>query len=114
MKQTGLRGPFPLTEDGIDKNVKLIAPGTYVLGESDQGDFDIYYVGRSDKDVNRRLHKHEDANFEFMYEYYPSPKAAYFTECRLYHKYDPPANRKHPDRPDGTKLRCPVCGEPNY
>ena len=51
MANSGLRGPFPLTENGINQNVTRLSLGAYALGSSKEGTFYIGYVGRSDSDV---------------------------------------------------------------
>jgi len=56
MASTGLRGPFPLTDHGIIDNVTKTSPGAYALGKTRYATYYIGRVGRSDDDVNRRLH----------------------------------------------------------
>ncbi len=109
MARSGLRGPFPLTDHGINDNVTKTSPGAFALGKTRYAAYDIARVGRSDDDVNRRLHDYIWANEQFKYEYYPSPKAAFEKECRLYHDFKPPHNKIHPDRQSGTDWKCPVC-----
>ena len=77
MASSGLRGPFPLTENGIDTNVTETSPGAYALGRMKNDTFLISYVGRSDSDVNDRLHDHEGNLPRFKFEYYGSAKAAF-------------------------------------
>ena len=109
MASSGLRGPYPLTEDGINENVTRRSPGVYALGYSKNRKFHIKYVGRSDSDVGGRLHDHEGTHSQFKFEYYASSKAAFEKECHLYHDFDPPENKIHPDRPAGKDWECPVC-----
>ena len=109
MANSGLRGPFPLTANGINDNVISTSAGAYALGRSEDGMFYIDYVGRSDSDVNDRLHDHVGENPQFKYEYYSSSKAAFEKECRLYHDFEPPRNKIHPDRPNSSNWKCPVC-----
>ena len=109
MASSGLRGPYPLTKDGIDGEVTSISPGAYALGHSDNNTFYIDYVGRSDTDVNDRLHDHIGDNPQFKYEYYASSKAAFEKECHLYHDFKPPRNNIHPARPQGRDWECPRC-----
>ena len=110
MANAGLRGPFPLTENGINRNVTRRSPGAYALGHSADNTFYIYYIGRSDADVRDRLHYHKGTQREFKYEYYASSKSAFEKECRLYHAFSPPGNKVHPSRPAGRDWKCPVCG----
>jgi hypothetical protein len=82
MATSGLRGPFPLTDSSIDTNVTKVSPGAYALGNVDQQKtFRIAYVGRSDVDVNDRLHDHVGKYTSFKYEYYKSPDKAYEKQC---------------------------------
>ena len=76
MANSGLRGTFPLTNDGVKNNVVSSSPGAYALGEKRDGTFYISYVGRSDTEVGRRLLSHIGKHTAFKYEYYDSPKAA--------------------------------------
>lgn len=109
MASSGLWGPFTLTENGINGNVTQTSAGAYALGRVEDGTFYIGYVGRSDKDVNDRLHDHVGTHPKFKFEYYRSAKAAFEKECRLYHDFDPPGNDVHPGRPSGSGWKCPSC-----
>ena len=51
-----MSGSYPLTADAIDANLTGKWPGNYALGYLDGGTFMVFYVGRSDSDVKRRLH----------------------------------------------------------
>ena len=66
-------------------------------------------MGRSDKDLNDRLKDHIGEYGRFKFEYYGSAKAAFEKECHLYHDFTPQDNKIHPDRPDGSNWKCPVC-----
>ena len=112
MACSGLRGPYPLTTTGVSDNAMHIVPGAYALGRVVNGSiFLISYVGRSDKDVNARLHDHvEGEHSSFKFEPYASAKAAFEKECDLYHDFSPPGNKVHPARPVGTRWKCPRCG----
>ena len=110
MAQNGLRGPFALTDQVIDQEVGASQPGAYVLEEStDLIHFHVVYVGRSDTDVNNQLHVHVGSYKRFRYEYCISAQAAFEKECALYHDFEPRDNPIHPQRPPGTKWRCPRC-----
>lgn len=113
MASTGLRGPFPLTRDGVDAAVTFAMPGTYALGHINQHDqFVVEYAGRADDDVNARLKDHVPEPYQkFKFEYYASAKEAYFKECRIYHDFRPRDNKIHPAAPKGSYLSCPVCGQ---
>ena len=109
MVSSGLGGPFPLTDHGIIDNATKTSPGAYALGKTRYATYYIGRVGRSDDDVNRRLHDYIWDYEQFKYEYYPSPKAAFEKECRLYHDFKPLGNKIHPDRPSETNWKCPTC-----
>jgi hypothetical protein len=112
MATTGLFGPHRLSKDGIDAAMKDVGAGVYALGHSADGrNLTVQYVGRSDSDLKTRLHQHEGEYILFKYGYLPDAKAAFERECILFHDFNPPDNKYHPDRPDGTKYPCPrKCG----
>ena len=110
MASTGLSGPHPLTESGINNNVTAGKIGAYALGHTKDGTFYVDYVGRSDSDVNSRLHNWKVSYEQFKFGYYDTKKAAFEKECRLYHDFKPTDNKVHPDKPTGTSYKCPVCG----
>ena len=107
-----MKGPYSLTTEQIDEVVTRTSPGNYALGKkNDEGSFLAGYVGRSDSDVNDRL-KYWARNSKrplFKFSYATSAKSAFEKECRNYHDFDPPGNDVHPQRPDGTDWKCPVC-----
>jgi len=115
---SGLYGPYPLRSEDIDEHFsKLIftdSPGVYALGTVDRrGSPVVNYVGRSDTDLNGRLHDHVGEDPTFWAVRTAPPTAAYLQECRLYHRYDPPRNKNHPGQPEGSDEHCPVCGHPH-
>jgi hypothetical protein len=109
-----MEGPFPLDSQSINNEVEK-AIGVYILGKNnDVKSFKPRYVGRSDNNLNKRLHDHEKENYtHFMYLYAGSIKDAFEMECRLFHMYGQEIildNKKHPDRPgQWIYLSCPVC-----
>jgi len=50
-----MQGCYPLSSRAIEERLTRIAPGNYALGYLDGEDFTVFYVGRSDSDVRRRL-----------------------------------------------------------
>ncbi len=52
-----MRGPYPLSDPSIDRQVQRISAGNYALGYMEGDVFLVFYVGRSDSDVNRELHE---------------------------------------------------------
>lgn len=113
MANTGLKGPYELTDKSINENVTLTSAGAYALGESRNGTFYVSYVGRSDDDVNDRLHDWAGKYETFKFDYFDLPKAAFEKECRLYHDFGGSEgkldNKEHPDRPDNSSWQCSVC-----
>jgi len=112
MAKSGLKGSYPLTHDKIDEVVKRISPGTYALGYKNDTSFIIKYVGRSDSDLNNRLHDYIEEYGRFKYGYATSAKEAFKKECSLYHDFgesDKLDNDNHPDRPNKSNWECPIC-----
>ncbi len=108
---TGLHGPHPLTHDSVDRAVRGTGPGAYALGHVGSNDvFYVTYVGRSDTNLNKRLHEHIGAYKEFKFGLYDTAKQAFEKECELYHDFNQTDNDVHPARPVGTNYRCPVLG----
>ena len=52
-----MSGSFSLDDEVIDEVVSRTSPGNYALGYMDGDTFLVFYVGRSDSDVRRRLHE---------------------------------------------------------
>lgn len=109
MASSGLKGAYPLTEQDIDKQITQISAGAYALGRTKGEKFLVSYVGRSDSDVNDRLKDHVGDYNQFKFDYFSSAKAAFEKECNLYHDFDPPGNKSHPDRPNNSNWSCPRC-----
>lgn len=108
---TGLHGPHPLSNAGIDAAARGVGPGAYALGEVDSaGTFRVHYVGRSDEDLNGRLKDHVGNYGVFKYGFFDNAEAAYRKECAMYHDFSPPDNSVHPARPKGSRLTCGACG----
>lgn len=110
MSTRTLRGPFALIDREVDRQVTRTSAGAYALNRGgSSGTFYVHYVGRSDVDINGRLKAHVGNYRRFMFEYCPSPKAAFEQECGLYHDFTPSDNLVHPARPAGSTWRCPRC-----
>jgi len=113
MATLDMKGSYPLTDEKIDDVVTRTSAGNYALGHKDDDTFIVQYIGRSDSDVNKRLHKWVGGKYNrFKYSYSSSPKAAFERECRNYHDFgenEKLDNSSHPDRPDGSGWECPVC-----
>lgn len=109
-----MEGSYDLTEQSINTKVSKISAGNYALGYlNEENIFVVQYVGRSDYDVNERLQDHIGEKYKkFKYSYATSPKNAFEKECRNYHDFggsEKLANKIHPDRPQNSDWKCPVC-----
>jgi hypothetical protein len=71
-----MSGSYPLDEETIDEAVSRTSPGNYALGYLDGTTFMVFYVGRSDADVRRRLHEWVGAPSRYE-RYAPSTRAAW-------------------------------------
>ena len=115
MANLGLEGPWELTDDMVDQVISALGPGNYALGYTDiMGNFIVLYIGRSDYDLNDRLHDWTPYSKykQFKASYATSAEAAFEKECRNYHDFGGSKrleNESHPDRPDGTDWVCPNC-----
>ena len=112
MPKSGLLGPYPLSYDSISEVVVRRSAGAFALGYVDAaGRFCVRHVGRSDTDVGEKLRRYIGAESQFKFSYFETVKAAFEKECHLFHDFQPPCNRIHPTRPEGTRLECPRCRE---
>lgn len=109
MASPSMSGPFALTKDGIDNAVTQTSAGVYALGYTSGNTYYIQRVGRSDDDLNRRLHDYEGQYTQFKAAYCSSSLAAFNAECELWHDYAGDNNPLHPARPAGKDWKCPRC-----
>lgn len=114
MPSLNMYGPYELNNDEISRIITRTSPGNYALGFIDkEGKFRFKYIGRADSDIAGRLKRHLNEGYTFFkYSYASSPKAAFEKECQNYHDFDENkklANKIHPDRPNNTNWKCPVC-----
>lgn len=113
MASLDMQGPFDLDNKSIDANVTKTSAGNYALGKVENGTFYVSYVGRSDSDVNSRLKQWVGEKYsKFKFSYATSPKAAFEKECKNFHDFggtEKLDNDIHPDRPDNSGWKCPVC-----
>lgn len=56
MAMLEMSGSYPLTRQGVDAVLSQKSAGNYALGYLEDGDFRVFYVGRSDSDVKQSLH----------------------------------------------------------
>lgn len=57
LQSLAMSGSYPLSDEAIDEAMTRTSPGNYALGYMDGDMFSVFYVGRSDSDVRRRLHE---------------------------------------------------------
>ena len=74
LRALDMSGPFPLTASAIVHAISRTAAGNYALGYMDGHAFRVFYVGRSDSGVGRRLHEWVGAPSRF-HRYGPQEKA---------------------------------------
>ena len=111
MASLNMNGPYPLTREEVYKRITKKSAGNYAYGHTKNNTFYVEYVGRADFDLNDRI-KHGIGQYEeFKYSYAKDAKTAFEEECRNYHDFTPSDNKIHPDKPDGTDYKCPVCGQ---
>ena len=85
-----MSGSFPLDDAMIDEVVSRTSPGNYALGYMDAGTFVVFYVGRSDSDVRRRLHEWVDMPSRYE-RFAPSARAPWGAQRRGGFPVDAPA-----------------------
>jgi len=115
MASLDMKGPFTFDAPTINQVIHDNKIGNYALGsKNEKGGLNASYVGRSDTDVKIELHArlqtHKHPHFKCSYA--NSVKEAYEKECKNYHDFGPDnlENEIHPAAPDGSNLRCPICG----
>jgi len=74
LRSLEMRGSYPLSDAAVDDALTRTSPGNYALGYMDDDTFIVFYVGRSDCDLRRRLH--EWVGMPSRYERYASPAKA--------------------------------------
>lgn len=105
-----LLGPYELSYDVIERALSNKVCGVFALGHVDAGGtFRIQRVGRDDSDLRGCLQNLIGSSTRFKYAPVASPQVAFERECELFHRFRPPGNIIHPDRPPESGWRCPVC-----
>jgi hypothetical protein len=92
MASLRMEGCYPLDEAKIDEEVTRVSPGNYALGYVGDGRFVASYVGRSDSDVNDRLHSWTGV-YTTSTSYGPSARASHVSRHRNYIPLRTPALR---------------------
>jgi hypothetical protein len=90
LRSLEMSGSFPLTYESIDDELTTVSPGNYALGYLDGEDFNVFYVGRSDSDLRRRLHQWVGTASQFD-RYASTAKASWGLRCRARYPVDAPA-----------------------
>ena len=112
MAQTGLLGPYPLTEEAIQKFVTdakdWSSASVYALGPVREKHFYIRRVGHAEGNLAEVLKKYLGQYVAFRFKFFRSTRTAYNKECYLYHDFKPKDNEEHPVKPKNTKFTCPV------
>ena len=104
-----LDGPHDLSVDVLERAVPHRG-GVFAVGHVDlAGRFRVQRVGRDDYDLRERLRGLIGSGNKFKYTIVPNPQDAFDLECDLFHKFRPPSNIMHPDRPRGSGWRCRHC-----
>jgi hypothetical protein len=57
MRLLEMCGSYPLDDESIDNLITRTSPGNYALGYMDGDEFSVFYIGRADSDLRRRLHE---------------------------------------------------------
>jgi len=118
MPSTGLKGPYQLSNEEIDRVITIKSPGVYVLERNtpqNSDSFTVHYVGRSDDDLKNRLKNWVGVKGykRFKCDYFASPKAAFERESMIYHDFNGDKggmdNDIHPQRPEDSNWQCPIC-----
>ena len=102
---------YILLNEKIEEIITNTSPGAFVLDMS-SSQFKGLYVGRSDEDIKEQLKKHTNSKYKwFKFVYASTPKSAFENECKMWHDFEPPDNKGHPNRPSETDWKCPRCKE---
>lgn len=119
MASLNMRGPYELRDGVINEVVPAGIIGNYAYGKEKEDGFYVYYVGRSDTNLQAEIksRKNSDSKFEkcthFKFSIANSVEEAYEKECKNYHDFNGPLgkllNDIHPDSPTGKNMSCKFC-----
>ncbi len=114
MPSLGMKGPYRLIPNHVDRLIPQVHPGNFAIGYvKESGAFVVRLVGRADSDLNRTLKQVDsDGLTWFKWSYAPSEKVAFDKECRVYHDFGENSrleNDDHPEPPTDTNWKCPIC-----
>lgn len=88
-----MSGSYQLSDQAIDEALTRTSPGNYALGYLDGDTFNVFYVGRSDCDVRRRLHEWVDMPSRYT-SYASAAKAPWGVRRRGRRPVDAPMLRR--------------------
>ena len=105
-----LSGPYDLCYEVLDKALPMQRGGVFAIGHVDaKGTFRVQRVGRDTLDLRERLRSMIGSGNNFKYAMASTALEAFEIECDLFHKFRPPGNFTHPDRPPGSGWKCRHC-----
>jgi hypothetical protein len=98
-----------LNDRTIKQMVRKPQPGIFLLHTVPGGQ--PRFLGRDDRNVRDKLLKWLGRSYRyFQFDYCETPEEAFRRQCELYHQLKQYLdNTRHPERPDGTDWRCPLC-----
>lgn len=103
-----------LNKKEIDEKVSKKL-GNYALGHVEDGKFVEKYIGRSDDDLNARLHDWIGKYPKFKFSHKANTrKEAFIKECKNFHDFGGTQkldNTRHPDRPTGYDKNTLPCSK---
>lgn len=112
MPSLGMKGPYRLNSETINKIVNRVSSGNYAIGRRNKnGTFLFRVIGRANKDLNSKLksllNKTDKPLFKFRYS--ENAREAFEKECTIYHDFVINKKIKHPQRPTKSNWKCPRC-----
>ena len=110
MASNKLDGPYRLMLDDIWRAANRGRCGVYALGSlRSDGLFAVSFVGASYNGLYDDLRNRIGTAPYFKFRQTSDPDAAFLHLCELFHRFHPSGNFFHPERPKGSRLRCPFC-----
>jgi len=102
-----LEGPYPL--EWVDYFVAdKTKPGVFILSHDGKVH---HYIGRAEAalgEVLKNIARSGNYSF-FWFKFAESPEEAFYTECHLWHLFNPPHSQNHPIPPEGEEWKCREC-----
>lgn len=117
MYKENMKGPFPLSEEGI-KQIPDKTKGVAIVGERILSNFNCKTVVRSDSNLRKLLQESnlvDVPNMVFYYHLVDTIESGYRIHCETFHQYFAfeaafkMPSPEHPKAPDGMALTCPQC-----